>query len=267
MATDSPTRDKMQYGAPLPEAIFVVPSPLNGERDRVRSEGDRKLSTFNVQHPTPNICARQHRSTLNVECSMFDVFPRSHPSPLIRLPVGERGKAQWTSLVDCRLIWLIPIILLFFTSGCSTTPRTQIHRPAGSVPTDALITQRGVLTVLGRQFTLNGYLSISATGGKRLIVTENFGGVLADVLIKPDGTVHVMRSSRAFKPKWIRRYVAADVECLFGNTPKADCPGEMLSANHFLIKRRWYKLDLQIVETKPGPQPATMFDESKAEKP
>lgn len=156
---------------------------------------------------------------------------------------------------------------LALLTGCASASRSQIQRPANSSLADAMITQRGVLTVLGRQFTLNGYLSISATGGKRLIITENFGGVLADVLIKPDGTVHVMRSSRAFKPKWIRRYIAADLECLFGNNLKTDCPGQMLSPTHFLISRRWYKLDLQIVETKPGPQPATMFDESKAGNP
>jgi hypothetical protein len=151
--------------------------------------------------------------------------------------------------------------------GCATTPRSQIQRPPDSIPAEAMIAQRGVLTVLGRQYSLNGYLSISATGGKRLIVAENFGGVLADVLIKPDGTVHVMRSSRAFKPKWIRRHIAADVECIFGNGSKLDCPGQMLSPTHFVMKRRWYKLDLRIVETKPGPQPASMFDESKAENP
>jgi len=130
-----------------------------------------------------------------------------------------------------------------------------------------MITQRGVLTVLGRQFTLNGYLATSATNGQRLIITENFGGVLADVLVKSDGTVHVMRSSSAFKPKWIRRYIAADLACLFGNAPLGDCPGQMLSPTHFQIERRWYKLDLRIVETKPGPLPVAMFDDSKAEKP
>lgn len=159
------------------------------------------------------------------------------------------------------------LLLLALLSGCATTPRGQIPPSPDSIPTDAMITQRGVLTVLGRQFTLNGYLSLSATGGKRLIVTDNFGGVLADVLIKPDGSVRVMRSSRAFKPQWIRRYVAADVECLFGRGAKNDCPGRRLSPTHFLIERRWYKLDLQIVETRPGPQPATMFNESKAEQP
>jgi len=40
-----------------------------------------------------------------------------------------------------------------------------------------------------------------------------------------------------------------------------------LSATHFVIERRWYKLDLQIVETKPGPQPPELFDPARLEKP
>ncbi len=161
---------------------------------------------------------------------------------------------------------LIALVAALLT-GCATAPRPQIHRPTKAFPADALITQRGVLTVLGRQLTLNGYLASSATNGQRLIITENFGSILADVLVTPDGKAHMMRSSRAFKPKWIERYSAADVRCLFGNATETDCPGQMLSPTHFLIKRRWYKLDLHIVETKPGPQPAEMFDAAKAEKP
>lgn len=161
---------------------------------------------------------------------------------------------------------LITLVAALLT-GCATAPRPQIRRPADTFPADALITQRGVLTVLGRQFTLNGYLANSATNGQRLIITENFGGVLADVLVTPDGKAHVMRSSRAFKPKWIERYIAADIRCLFGNSTETDCPGQMLSPTHFLIERRWYKLDLQIVETKPGSQPTEMFDAAKAEQP
>jgi len=41
----------------------------------------------------------------------------------------------------------------------------------------------------------------------------------------------------------------------------------MLSPTHFLIERRRYKLDLQIVEIKPGPQSPDLFDAAKAEKP
>jgi len=159
------------------------------------------------------------------------------------------------------------LLLLALLTGCATTQHPQIERPPDLFPADALITQRGVLTVRGREFTLNGYLATSATGGKRLIVTETFGGVLADVLIKPDGTVRVMRSGGAFKPEWIRRYVAADVECLFGSAPQPDCPGQMISPTHFRLERRWYKLDLRIVETKPGRQPATLFDEANAAQP
>lgn len=170
-------------------------------------------------------------------------------------------------LLEWKGICLLSILVCLLLTGCATTPPSQIQRPTNPFPADALITQRGVLTVLGRQFTLNGYLALSATGGKRLVVTENFGGVLADVLIKPDGAVYVMRASRAFKPKWIRRYVAADVECIFGSSPRPDCPGQMLSPTHFLIQRRWYKLDLQIVEIKPGPQSADSFDASKAPSP
>jgi hypothetical protein len=153
-------------------------------------------------------------------------------------------------------------------NGCATAPRTQIQRPANTFPADALITQRGVLTKFGgKQFTLNGYLATSATNGQRLVLTENFGGVLADVLITPDGKAHVMKSSRAFKPEWIERHVAADVRCLFGNTPENNCPGETLGPNHFLIRRRWYKLEVQIVNIQPGSQPAALFDATSAEKP
>ena len=148
-------------------------------------------------------------------------------------------------------------------AGCASAPRAQIQRKPDSFPTDALITQRGVLTVLGRQFTLNGYLATSATNGQRLVVTENFGNVLADVLVKPDGKAYVMKSSRAFKPKWIERYIAADVRCLFGDTPDTNCPVQTIGTNRFLIERRWYKLDLQTVQIKPGVQSAEMFDATK----
>ena len=151
--------------------------------------------------------------------------------------------------------------------GCATPPKTSFRPTATPFPPDALITQRGVLTVLGRQFTLNGYLALNAAGGKRLVVTETFGGVLADLLITPDGTAHVMRSSRALKPEWIRRYLAADVQCLTGGTTVEECPGEMISPTHYLVQRRWYKLDLQTVNVKPGAQPAPMFDASRSEKP
>jgi hypothetical protein len=163
--------------------------------------------------------------------------------------------------------FLLLLGLAVLSAGCATTIPPQLPAPANSFPAEALITQRGVLTVLGRQFTLNGYLAHSATNGQRLIVTENFGNVLADVLIKPDGEAVVMRSSRAFKAKWIHDYLAADVRGIFGGVGTTASPGWQLSPTHFVIQRRWYKLDVNIVTIKPGPQPPEMFDATRAPKP
>lgn len=156
--------------------------------------------------------------------------------------------------------YLALLALVALLSGCATAQKSGFRRPATLFPPEALVTQRGVLTARGKQFTLNGYTSLSEKGGMRLIVMENFGSVLADVLVKRDGSVHVMRSSAAFRPAWVERYMAADLKCIFGDAPESTCPGQMISPTHFIIKRFWYSLDLQIVEVKPGPQPAAMFE-------
>jgi hypothetical protein len=162
------------------------------------------------------------------------------------------------------------VIAVVLAAGCAThvaPSASALPRPQGTFPPNGLITQRATLTVRGRQFALTGYVALDATRGRRLIVTELFGHVLADVLVKRDGSVFVMRSSPMLRPAWIHRYLAADLECVFGGTPEAGCPVRMAEENHFLIERRWYKLDLRTVETRPGPQSAEMFDETRAEKP
>ncbi|HEY2952238.1 MAG TPA: hypothetical protein VGK40_06640 [Verrucomicrobiae bacterium] len=162
--------------------------------------------------------------------------------------------------MNCKLTFLL---LNALAAGCATTPKSTIPHVANALPAEALITQRAVLTARGRQFTMNGYLASSATGDQRLIVTENLGNILADVLVKSDGATRVMRSSPMFRPAWIERYLAADVRCIFGGAAEVNCPGRRLSPTHFVIERRWYTLDLQIVETKPGPQPPELFDETR----
>ena len=158
-------------------------------------------------------------------------------------------------------MWKLAVLLVVLSvAGCGTTAKSISRRPDNLVPANALVTQRGVLTARGKQFTLNGYLSMSETGGMRLIVLENFGNVLADVLVQYDGTVHVMRSSPAFRPAWIEHYMAADLKCLFGRNPEPGCPSQVLSPTHFTVKRFWYSLDLHTVEVKPGMQPQAMFE-------
>ena len=128
------------------------------------------------------------------------------------------------------------------------------------------MTQRGVLTVKGRQFSLNGYVARSATHGLRLIVTENLGSVLADVLVKTNGSVFVLKSRPPFQPAWVQNYIATDLKCVFTAAPETNCPVQFVSPTHFIIERRWYKLDLRTVDVKPGVQPAQMFDEMQGDK-
>jgi hypothetical protein len=163
-----------------------------------------------------------------------------------------------------RNFFLLPLVLLF-AAGCATpSPQTYFSRPANLFPADGLLIQRALFTARGGQFALNGYLALSEAGGRRLIVTETFGNVMADVLVKPDGKIFVMKSSRMFPEKYIRRLMAADLECVFGGAPKPGCPVTMPGTNHFVIDRGGYQLDLRIVETKPGAQPAELFDETMA---
>jgi hypothetical protein len=162
----------------------------------------------------------------------------------------------------------LALLAAIMASGCAThDPVGQTSSPARPFPAEGLITQRAVLTAQGRQYALNGYTSLSAAGGKRLIITEMFGQTMADVLVKPDGEIYVMHSSRAFRPAWIRHYVAADLQCIFGGEKAPNCPVRILDPNHFVIERRWYKLDLRLVETREGPQRSEMFDETRAEQP
>ena len=97
----------------------------------------------------------------------------------------------------------------------------------------------------------------------RLIVSQNFGGQLADVLVKPDGSVQVIKAGPMLKAEWIRKYVAADLKCIFGRGDR-HCHVAVLGADHFQIKHFIYRLDLRIVSTTPGPQPASVFEVNRS---
>lgn len=165
------------------------------------------------------------------------------------------------------LTLLLPFVLLL-AAGCATPPPpppSHYSAVAQSFPANGFLVQRALLSVHGREFALNGYLSLSSTGGKRLVVTENLGTVLADVLVKPDGKVYLMQSNRPFPQKYVQRFMVPDLECIFGGAaPSANCPVTMPSANHFIIDGGSYHLDLRTVQTTPGPQSAELFDETRA---
>ncbi len=157
------------------------------------------------------------------------------------------------------------LVVMLLGAGCATAPladnswRAQRH-----FAPDGFMTHRAILTARGKQYPINGWLAMSKTGGMRLVVTEHFGTALADVLVKPDGSVHLMSKNSRLKPSWIRKYLAEDLKCLFGPDDMLvqSCPVKVISPDHYVIKRFWYELDLRIVENHPGPQPAGLFEDN-----
>lgn len=165
---------------------------------------------------------------------------------------------------------LFIVLFALLMAGCAAPKFAEpppVAHPASLFPAEAFVTQRAVLTVHGRQFTLNGYVAKSEARGLRLIVTENFGGVLADVLVKPDGKVFVLKAGPPFRREWVEHYIAADLKSIFDDHTKTDGSLRILSDTHFAIKRSGYELDLRTVEVKPGPQPAEMFETAGGGKP
>jgi hypothetical protein len=172
------------------------------------------------------------------------------------------GSLEWRLLPA-----ILAIAMGLLISGCASgRPKGHAEAIERNFPANAFMVHRAIFSARGKQFALTGYLALSQTGGKRLIISQSLGQTMADILIKPEGTVYVMQASPMFKQQWIRKYVAADLECIFGNNPRKKCPVRMLGPNHFLIKHLFYKLDLRIVETRAGPQPENLFDASKAQK-
>ena len=166
----------------------------------------------------------------------------------------------------------LTLLLVLLAAGCATRPPvktapTSAPHQTWSFPPEALITQRAILTARGRQFAWNGFLSRSEPGGLRLLITADFGQVIADVLVKPDRQVVVMNPGRMLRPAWIRNYVAHDLADIFGVNPPPDPAVRMIDPNHFAINRRWSSLDLRVVQITPGPQSPERFDATRRDAP
>lgn len=169
-------------------------------------------------------------------------------------------------MLSPRCLAILGSLSVLFVTSCATTKSKSTSGAELQFPPNAFMTHRAIFTARGKQFALTGYLVLSESRGKRLIISQQLGQTMADLLVTPNGTVHVMQSSPAFKPEWVRKYVAADLECVFGKHPQKKCPLQVLDPNHFVIKHFFYKLDLRIVETKTGAQPESLFDPVKAQK-
>jgi hypothetical protein len=170
------------------------------------------------------------------------------------------------TIYDLRFAWASYAVLagmLMSICGCAGGAQKAAVNPAGIFPAEAFVTQRAVFSAGTKQYPLNGYLALSATRGKRLIVTGPFDAVMADVLVKPDGTISVLQTSRMFSARSVRYGVASDLQNIFGGTPLLPAPVLTPGTNHFIINHGRYVLDLRVVEIKAGAQPDAMFDETK----
>src|SRR5215475_4194840 len=153
--------------------------------------------------------------------------PNSDNLSDIRLHLSGRALAGRTLSTT-----VLASLSLLLITGCATS-KTKSATAAfeRNFPANAFMTHRAIFTARGKQFALTGYLVLSESGGKRLIIGQPLGQTMADLLITRDGTVHVMQSSPAFKPEWVRRYVAADLECIFGERAGKKCRVQVLDAN------------------------------------
>jgi len=205
-------------------------------------------------------------SKSEIRMTKFETNPNDKPPKRACWQAFTGFKFRLSCKVGRRILPTAALTTAFFvlTSGCATSRSKTTEALESQFPPNAFMTHRAIFTARGKQFALTGYLALSETGGKRLIISQALGQTMADLLVKPDGSVHVMQASPMLKPEWVGRYVAADLECIFGKHPQKKCPIQMLDANHFFIKHFFYKLDLRIVETKIGPQPDRLFDPTQA---
>jgi hypothetical protein len=157
---------------------------------------------------------------------------------------------------------LLAAILMFICGCAGESPKISVS-PAGNFPAEAFVTQRAVFSAGTKQYPLNGYLALSAMRGKRLIVTGPFDAVMVDVLVKPDGTISVLQTSRMFSARSIRYGVASDLQNIFGGAPMLPAPVLTPETNHFIINHGRYVLDLRVVQVKAGAQPDSMFDATR----
>jgi len=80
-------------------------------------------------------------------------------------------------------------------------------------PRNARVQHRVILTIARRQFVFNGHLTIQATGAMRLVVLGPMGRV-ADLVADADGKIDVKQHHPKFRERWVKRYIARDMQLL-----------------------------------------------------
>jgi hypothetical protein len=129
-------------------------------------------------------------------------------------------------------ILLLPVLMACAAGGCATAtslPARSLLPDDGSrpgaieraqrtlehvFPAAYRSTQRAIITARGKQFTCDGLLAVSPTGGHHLALVSSFGTV-TDVRVTPAGQVEVLKETPLLRADWSRRFVARDLQRLF----------------------------------------------------
>lgn len=94
--------------------------------------------------------------------------------------------------------------------------------------------QRAVLTVRGRQFTLDGVLTARPGEGHHLAVVSALG-VVTDVRLGADGACEVQKVTPLMREQWSRDYVGRDLQLLFATPRTLEYGGRMTDGRLLLV--------------------------------
>ncbi len=140
---------------------------------------------------------------------------------------------------------MILVALFILLAGCSTKPQISAP-PPGKIEDQGLISKLNIgipnqypnrfkavhhvaLTLLGKTYVLNGYLSVNRLEKQiHLIAQNDMGGTLFEIHTQ-GGETSIQSNTNFLKPSWLEKSVLKDLENLYLNTP---LPSPALSRGH-----------------------------------
>ncbi len=135
-----------------------------------------------------------------------------------------------------RNVGLLLVVLLASPCGCATKaggPGGQVqpvregedpafaaaaHMLQERFPPRYRATHRAIISVRGRQFVCDGFLTVSPNEGWHLALVSTLG-LITDVRVRADGTTEVAKVTPLFREDWSRQHVARELRWLFGPPP------------------------------------------------
>lgn len=143
---------------------------------------------------------------------------------------GMRRARPPLRFVRLTFVWACIIV-----GGCSTTPyapgtpiqdaaREQVLREslAAQYPQQFRAVHRAVLTVRGRQFSLDGYLRADRRAGFRLLATTGFGGSVFELAWSEEDGPIVLQSNGILRDDRLLAGPVEDVRAIFFNAPSPE---------------------------------------------